>query len=156
MSLDQLRLERQICFRLYTASRLTTQAYEPLLRSLGITYTQYLVLLVLWEVGEQTTGDICKALHLGINTISPLLKRLETLGLIQRRTGEQDKRQQVISLTSSGQELEARAGKIPSCMVKFAESCGIDVEMLTSLAPILDDYIARLSSGSSYDTLELS
>lgn len=145
MPLDQLRLERQLCFRLYTASRLTTQAYEPFLRSLGITYTQYLVLLVLWERGETTTGEICKALRLGINTVSPLIKRLEALGLVQRRTGETDKRTQLIALTPRGVELENQAGQIPSCMAEFSESCGIDLKVLAGLAPILDDYIERLS-----------
>lgn len=145
MALDQLRLERQLCFRLYTASRLTTQAYDPLLSELGITYTQYLVLLVLWEGGETTTGEICRALRLGINTISPLIKRLETLGLVRRRTGETDKRQQLIALTPRGQELELRAGEIPSCMADLSERCGIDIEALAGLAPILDDYIERLS-----------
>lgn len=148
MPLDQLRLERQLCFRLYTASRLTTQAYEPFLRSLGITYTQYLVLLVLWEGGEQTTGDICRALRLGVNTVSPLIKRLEALELVQRRTGEADKRQQLIALTPRGAELEREASKIPSCMAELSASCGIDTASLASLAPILDDYIERLSQAT--------
>ena len=76
MTYEQLKLERQLCFRLYTASRLTTQTYEPFLKQLGITYTQYLVLLVLWEKDDQPINDIGKTLLLGINTISPLLKAL--------------------------------------------------------------------------------
>ena len=85
---EQLRLDHQLCFRLYTASRLVTQAYEPYFRPLGITYTQYLVLLVLWEEDRLPVNDIGKRLYLGINTISPLIRRMERLGLVGRHEGK--------------------------------------------------------------------
>ena len=84
MAYEQLQLQNQLCFRLYTASRLITQAYEPYLMPLGLTYTQYLVLMVLWENDEQPVNDIGKRLLLGINTMSPLIRRMEKAGLLSR------------------------------------------------------------------------
>ena len=82
---QQLKLDNQLCFRLYTASRLITQEYEPLFKNLDITYTQYLVLLVLWEMDDQPINDIGKKLFLGINTTSPLIKRMEKLNLVLKQ-----------------------------------------------------------------------
>ena len=111
MTYEQLQLERQLCFRLYTASRLTTQTYEPFLKQLGITYTQYLVLLVLWEKDDQPINDIGKTLLLGINTISPLIKRMESQGLVARHNSDTDKRQQLVYLTQKGKEMKEKAAK---------------------------------------------
>ena len=93
MAYEQLQLQNQLCFRLYTASRLITQAYEPYLMPLGLTYTQYLVLMVLWENDEQPVNDIGKRLLLGINTMSPLIRRMEKAGLLSRHDSPSDKRQ---------------------------------------------------------------
>ena len=98
MAYDQLKLQNQLCFRLYTASRLITQAYEPYFKPLGITYTQYLVLMVLWEEDKQPINTIGQKLKLGINTTSPLIKRMEKLGLVARQSSETDKRQQIVIL----------------------------------------------------------
>lgn len=113
---EQLKLENQLCFRFYTISRLITQAYRPLLSRLGVTYPQYLVLLVLWEKDGQPVNDIAKHLCLETNTVTPLLKRMEQEGLVTRRQGEQDFRQVIVCLTEKGRELEESARDIPAEM----------------------------------------
>ncbi len=80
MELEQLKLSNQICFPIYTASRLITKAYKPFLEKMGLTYPQYLVLLVLWEHGSLSINQIGKKLHLNTNTLSPLIKRMEKIG----------------------------------------------------------------------------
>ena len=144
MTYDQLKLERQLCFRLYTASRLTTQTYEPFLKQLGITYTQYLVLLVLWEKDDQPINDIGKTLLLGINTISPLIKRMEAQGLVARHNSDKDKRQQLVYLTQKGKEMKEKAAKIPGYMLDAINENNVDAEALSKLIPVLDDYIQKL------------
>ena len=110
---EQLKLENQLCFRLYAASRLVMQAYTPFLSKLGITYPQYLVLLVLWEKNEQPVNDLAKRLHLETNTVTPLLQRMEKEGLVSRRKGKEDGRQVLVSLTDQGRALEQEAAHIP-------------------------------------------
>ena len=141
---NQLKLDNQLCFRLYTASRLITQAYEPYFKPLGITYTQYLVLLVLWEKDNQPVNDIGKRLLLGINTTSPLIKRMEKLGLVARHDSETDKRQQIVYLTGKGREMKKEAAKIPNCMIEMFGKCGIDVSHLTAMIPALDEMIEKM------------
>ena len=99
---EQLKLENQLCFRLYTASRLITQAYHPLLEEIGLTYPQYLVMMGLWEQDNMPVNDIAKRLYLETNTVTPLLKRMEAEGFIARRKGEKDARQVIVSLTPKG------------------------------------------------------
>ena len=110
----QLKLENQPCFRLYTASRLVIQAYRPLLQPLGLTYPQYLVLLVLWERDNLLVGDISRRLHLDSNTLTPLLQRMEKADLLIRTKGIADGRQTLVSLTKKGIRLEEQAKDIPS------------------------------------------
>ena len=132
----ELLLENQICFRLYSASRLITQAYTPMLTELGITYPQYLVLMVLWEEDCQPVNDIARRLLLETNTVTPLLQRMEKQGLVIRKKGEQDKRQQIVSLTDMGRELEEQAYRlIPAGMEKQFSACPLqpgDFQHLTS------------------------
>ena len=85
MAAEEFFLDNQLCFRLYTASRLLTQAYHPLLSAKGLTYPQYLVLLVLWEKDAQPVNDIAKRLMLETNTVTPLIKRMEAEGILNRR-----------------------------------------------------------------------
>ena len=108
-----LHLENQLCFPLYAASRLTTQLYGPILKELNITYPQYLVLLVLWQKGNQTVNEICQSLYLESNTITPLLKRLEEKGIITRSRSQKDERIVNISLTENGISLKNKALEIP-------------------------------------------
>ena len=112
-----LYLDNQLCFPLYAASRLTTRLYEPLLQALDLTYPQYLVLLVLWEHGELSVKDLGQRLFLESNTLTPLLKRLEQKGLIERRRSPSDERSVLLSLTASGQALKAQALAVPQALL---------------------------------------
>lgn len=134
---DQLKLDNQVCFRLYTASRLLTQAYRPLLEPLGLTYTQYLVMLVLWEQDHQTVNDISHRLMLDTNTLTPLLQRMERDGLVVRARGLVDGRQTLVSLTKKGLHLEKQAKDIPGQLTKGHEPDG-------PLADLLDQLIVTL------------
>ena len=102
MDYAQLKLENQICFPLYAASRLVTREYQPHLDKLGITYPQYLVLMVLWENNGLTVNDISEKLILNTNTLTPLLKRMEKQQLLSRRRDVADERKVLISLTEKG------------------------------------------------------
>ena len=141
----ELQLDNQICFRLYTATRLITQAYTPLLTELGITYPQYLVLMVLWEKDNQPVNDIAHRLLLETNTVTPLLQRMEKLGIVSRKKGEQDKRQQIVSLTQEGKEMEELAyAKIPAGMGKQLSACPLKFDDYQHLAQELDSIINTL------------
>ena len=142
----ELRLGNQICFRLYTAARLVTQAYTPILTALGITYPQYLVLMVLWEKDNQPVNDIAHRLFLETNTVTPLLQRMEKLGIVSRKKGEQDKRQQIVSLTAKGKELEEEAYRqIPSGIGEQISTCPLKPEDYPRLAQELDSIIETLN-----------
>jgi DNA-binding MarR family transcriptional regulator len=141
----ELQLDNQICFRLYTAARLITQAYTPMLTELGITYPQYLVLMVLWEKDNQPVNDIAHRLLLETNTVTPLLQRMEKLGIVSRKKGELDKRQQIVSLTQKGKEMEEKAYElIPAGMGKQLSACPLKLEDYQKLAEQLDSIINTL------------
>ena len=141
----ELQLDNQICFRLYTAARLITQAYTPILTALGITYPQYLVLMVLWEKDNQPVNDIARRLVLETNTVTPLLQRMEKLGIVSRKKGEQDKRQQIVSLTPKGKALEEEAfAQIPAGMNEQLSACPLKLEDYQHLAQDLDAMIETL------------
>ena len=143
----ELQLDNQICFRLYTAARLVTQAYTPMLTALGITYPQYLVLMVLWEKDEQPVNDIARRLVLETNTVTPLLQRMEKLGLVSRKKGELDKRQQIVSLTKKGKQLEEEAyAQIPAGMNEQLSACPLKSEDYQHLAQELDAIIDTLKN----------
>ena len=141
----ELQLDNQICFRLYTATRLITQAYMPMLTELGITYPQYLVLMVLWEKDCQPVNDIAHRLLLETNTVTPLLQRMEKLGIVTRKKGELDKRQQIVSLTEKGREMEEQAyNLIPAGMGEKLKACPLQIEDYMHLANDLDAIIDTL------------
>ena len=141
----ELQLDNQICFRLYTAARLVTQAYTPMLTELGITYPQYLVLMVLWEKDEQPVNDIAHRLLLETNTVTPLLQRMEKLGIVSRKKGEQDKRQQIVSLTKKGKAMEEQAfNSIPQGIGEKLSGCPLQMEDYEHLAQELDSMIETL------------
>jgi DNA-binding MarR family transcriptional regulator len=110
---DPQHLDEQLCFALYSASRALTPAYAPLLEPLGLTYPQYLVLLVLWERDGVPVKQLGERLALDSGTLTPLLKRLAAQGLVERRRGEDDERVVRIHLTSAGRALRSRARKVP-------------------------------------------
>ena len=115
---EQLLLQNQLCFPLYAASRLVIRAYQPFLDELGITYPQYLVMMVLWESDEITVNEIVEKLMLQTNTVTPMLQRMEKIGLIERRKAEKDKREVIIALTSKGKTMQTQADDIPKKLVE--------------------------------------
>jgi len=124
MADDALLLDTQLCFALYRASRAFTRAYAPLLEPLGITYPQYLVFLALWERDGRAVNELGTCLALDSGTLTPLLKRLEQRGLIERRRRSDDERVVEIFLTSAGRALRIKARRVP---VELAERAGFDV-----------------------------
>lgn len=110
---DGLRLSEQACFALYSASRAVTDVYRPLLAELGLTYPQYLVLLVLWESEPRMVRDVGTALALDYGTVSPLLKRLEARGLVERRRDVRDERTVTVHLTDPGRALRGHVAHVP-------------------------------------------
>ena len=144
MIYEQLKLGNQLCFRLYTAARLTIGAYHPYLDPLGITYPQYLVMLVLWEQDKQPVMDIAQRLMLDSNTVTPLLQRMEKAGLIKRTKGKVDARQRIVSLTKKGLEMREQAKHIPECMgTDLIGKMGEEEEYLRMI-PTLDKLIEGL------------
>lgn len=113
MKYEQLKLENQLCFPFYAVSRLITRAYQDDLDALGITYPQYLVLLVLWEKENISVIEIGEKLILNSNTVTPLLKRMENLGLITRTQAKTDQRKVLITLTEKGRNMQDEAAQIP-------------------------------------------
>ena len=113
MTHEQLKLENQLCFPFYATSRLIIRAYQEDLDTLGITYPQYLVMLVMWEHEELSVIEIGEKLILNTNTITPLLKRMEAMGLIDRIPSETDHRKMMIRLTEEGKKMEEAAAEIP-------------------------------------------
>jgi DNA-binding MarR family transcriptional regulator len=129
-----LLLDDQLCFALYAASRAVTQLYRPLLAELGLTYPQYLVMLVLWEKGTTTVKGLAEALQLDYGTLSPLLKRLAAAGLVERRRRTDDERSVEVSLTTAGRELKARADCVPQ---EIVDAYGLDAAQFEALRTTL-------------------
>ncbi|MGY1867632.1 MULTISPECIES: MarR family winged helix-turn-helix transcriptional regulator [Nocardia] len=140
---DHLTLDEQLCFPLYAASRAMTAVYRPKLDRLGLTYPQYLVMLALWERDERSVGDVCQALDLDSGTLSPLLKRLEAAGLVERRRSAADERRVDIRLTERGRALRAEASDIPAQM---AEASGLSMDDVVILRGILHRLTDALKS----------
>lgn len=135
------RLEEQLCFDLYVTSRAMTAAYRPLLSALGLTYPQYLVLLSLWEAGPQTVTGLGARLSLDSGTLSPLLKRLEAAGYLQRVRQQSDERAVEVSLTQAGADLQRQAADLPgqiSCMI------GLNPQTMSELQRTLRSITAHL------------
>ena len=141
---EEFRLDNQLCFRLYTASRLLTQAYHPLLSQYGLTYPQYLVLLVLWEKDEQPVNDIAKRLFLETNTVTPLLQRMEKEGLLTRAKGKKDARQMIVSLSWKGKSLQDKLTFVPFTVGKAVVCDSVNPETAPDLFRMLDDIIDKL------------
>lgn len=112
----QLMLESQLCFPLYAAARRIVNAYTPLLKPLGLTYTQYIVFLCLWEYGETTVGELCRRLHLDNGTITPLVKKMEEAGYLTRSRGPEDERVVHVRLTERGWEMREKARDVPQAV----------------------------------------
>ncbi len=112
----QLLLDGQLCFPLYAASRKVVNHYTPYLKPLGITYTQYIVLLALWEDGSATVGDLCRRLYLDNGTITPMLKKMEEDGLIARTRSKKDERVVTVTVTEKGWSLRDKVKDVPEIL----------------------------------------
>lgn len=133
---EQLLLQNQLCFPLYAASRLVIRAYQPFLDELRLTYPQYLVMIVLWEKDEITVNDIVERLMLQTNTVTPMLQRMEKMGVIERHKAEKDKREVIVALTSKGKEMRTQASEIPQKLVETLHrqsSESIDIEKMKEI-----------------------
>lgn len=126
-----LLLDNQLCFALYSTSLAMTKLYKPLLDELGLTYPQYLAMLVLWEEDGLMVSALGERLYLDSGTLTPLLKRLEAAGLIARLRDADDERRVHISLTAAGRKLKARAAKIPGCILNATQCSLPDLVSLT-------------------------
>lgn len=116
---QQLKLNNQICFPIYSVSRLITKAYKPFLEEMGLTYPQYLVLLILWENDKLLINQIGEKLLLNTNTLSPLIKRMEKMGLLLRKRSEKDERKVFVILTKKGMGLKNNAIPIPEKLLNI-------------------------------------
>jgi DNA-binding MarR family transcriptional regulator len=143
---DPLRLADHVCFSVYATTHAFSRAYRPLLEPLGLTYPQYLVMLVLWEADERTVGDIGDALGLDSGTLTPLLKRLEGSGLVRRRRSADDERRVRVQLTETGAAMRAKAAHIPQAMLC---AMGGDRDGVAALKSSLDRLRSRLIEGMS-------
>ncbi|MBM2623237.1 MarR family transcriptional regulator [Actinoplanes sp. LDG1-06] len=136
---DPLELERQVCFALSVASRSVVALYRPLLEPMGLTHPQYLVMLALWQNAPLSVRDLSRLLQLDPGTLSPLLKRLETIGYVDRQRDPADERSLAVTLTARGRALRAEAEKIPPAIVA---RLGMPIEELESLHAALTRVIA--------------
>jgi len=137
---DLLALDNQFCFALYSASLAVTKTYKPLLDALGLTYPQYLVMLVLWEHDDILVKDIGNALFLDSGTLTPLLKRLESAQLVVRQRDKNDERQVRITLTNEGRQLKKAAQNIPpQIMCASKQSADTLIELRTLLSALRDE-----------------
>ena len=137
-----LQLDNQLCFALYSTSLAMTKVYKPLLGEIGLTYPQYLAMLVLWEKDGLMVSELGEKLYLDSGTLTPLLKRMEALGLIARIRDVEDERRVHITLTSAGRKLKARAVNIPACILS-ASQCSIpEITALTKQVQALRQRLA--------------
>ncbi|MBQ9475883.1 MAG: MarR family transcriptional regulator [Bacteroidales bacterium] len=145
MPKEAFLLDNQLCFRLYTASRLLTQLYHPLLSEHKLTYPQYLVLLVLWQKDRQPVNDIARRLFLETNTVTPLLKRMEKEGIVRRTKGKKDARQMIVSLTGKGVALQEVLTNVPYTVGAEVLCESVTPETVPGLFMMLDNIISKLS-----------
>jgi DNA-binding MarR family transcriptional regulator len=138
---DPLALDNQLCFSLYAAAHAVKKAYRPHLDALGLTYPQYLILLVLWTSDALKVSEIGQRLHLDSGTLTPILKRLEANGLIRRTRRLRDEREVEIALTNAGRELR---GKALGVSAAIGERLGLDASDMTALRGRLSDLVVHL------------
>ena len=142
----ELLLDNQLCFALYSASLAMTKLYKPLLDALGLTYPQYLVMLVLWEHDDITVSALGERLSLDSGTLTPLLKRMEAAGWLVRQRSADDERRVQVSLTAVGHELRTRAATVPGCV---AAQTGCKLPELMALTQQLQQLRTRMTALSS-------
>lgn len=145
----ELMLENQLCFTIYACSREFTKLYQPHLDKIGLTYSQYLVMLVLWERQQCTVKELGEALFLDSGTLTPLLKRLQAAGLIVRERSLQDERKVLISLTEQGWALQSDAACIPG---KMSEGTTLSAEEFIGLLGQFKDLLTRVHEANTTGT----
>lgn len=145
-SASSVRLDERLCLALYTASRAMTARYRPSLAALGLSYPQYLVMVLLWEEGPHTVGQVGRRLGLESSTLSPLLKRLEAAGLVTRARDGHDERSVTVDLTEAGRALERRAAGV---ITEVCEATGLSVPRQAELVAELRALAARLEESSA-------
>lgn len=131
---EMLKLENQLCFPLYACAKEVVRRYMPLLEPLGLTYTQYLAMMVMWEHKSISVKDMSKLLYLDSGTLTPMLKKMEKAGLISRRRSEKDERMVIVSITERGEALQEKAAEIP---VKIAGCLTLDSDEAMQLYTLL-------------------
>ena len=149
--LEAMKLANQLCFPLYAASRNVIGLYTPWLKPLGLTYTQYLVLLVLWEKDAVTVGEICRKLMLDNGTLSPLLKKMQQAGYVERKRSAEDDRVVVVTLTEEGKALQEKAKDVPG---KVAGCIDLPEEKAKQLYALLYELLENQGYGKNNDTEE--
>jgi DNA-binding MarR family transcriptional regulator len=138
----ELLLDNQLCFALYSTSLAMTKLYKPLLAALGLTYPQYLVMLVLWEQDDVTVSALGERLFLDSGTLTPLLKRMEAAHLLVRTRSKKDERRVQIALTAVGRDLKTRAGEVHGCVVSATHCPVSDLVALTRQVQALRSQLA--------------
>lgn len=146
-SADALRLDHQLCFALYSASLTMTKLYKPLLEPLGLTYPQYLAMLTLWENDGLTVSELGERLFLDSGTVTPLLKRLETSGLVLRQRDAEDERRVQVRLTEAGRALRRKAASVPGCVLDASQCSVSEVLALTREVQSLRDRLQQAIGG---------
>ncbi|MGA0565563.1 MarR family winged helix-turn-helix transcriptional regulator [Ancylobacter sp. VNQ12] len=145
---EQLHLDQQLCFRLYAASRLITRLYQPLLEPLGLTYPQYIVLMILWEDAPCPVSHVGRRALLNTNTLTPLLKRLEQQGLVRRQRSCKDERVVELDLTEAGNALRSSCARVPADLI---EAVHFPQEKARDLETLLDLLLTELRGGDRMD-----
>ena len=140
---EAIALENQVCFPLYSAANAVVRAYRPLLNALDLTYPQYLVMMVLWEHNGINVKELGAKLYLDSGTLTPLLKRLETKGLVERKRSEQDERVRVLTLTQQGMSLQQAAKAVPGAMLCRFD---LDLDELNTLKQLCEKVLGKLST----------
>ncbi|MBP6611162.1 MAG: MarR family transcriptional regulator [Paludibacter sp.] len=150
MGYEQLKLDNQLCFPFYAVSRLITRAYQEDLDAMGITYPQYLVLMILWEKDGVTVNEIAEKLILNTNTVTPLLKRMEFMGLVERIQSKTDQRKVIVSLTEKAVLLEQEAACVPKKLVERLDLSATDLSLaeLGALRERLKQLLGVLASAT--------
>ncbi len=140
---DPLKLENQLCFPLYACAKEIVKAYKPYLDELGLTYTQYITMMVMWEHRELRVKEVGEHLYLDSGTLTPLLKRLEEKGYISRRRSKEDERDLIVSITDEGMRLRERALSVPE---RLASCVDLKPEKARELYEILYEVLGKLSA----------
>ena len=141
---DRLKLSNQLCFPLYACARETIKLYTPHLDKLGLTYTQYITMLVLWEQGSLTAKELGHILYLDSGTLTPMLKKMEAKGLLTRRRSEADERNLIVTITEAGEAMKEQALEIPDIMTSYLN---LEKDEIRSMYAMLYKMLERAESG---------